>query len=69
MSEEAKDWLKAIGIVSACGFIWLCGCWTGWQIGREATYKDSVDEAVRYGHAEYYLDEKHNKQWRWKEAK
>ena len=24
------------------------------------------DEAVKFGHAEYYLDENLNKQWRWK---
>ena len=24
------------------------------------------DEAVKSGHAEYYLDENNNKQWRWK---
>ena len=26
------------------------------------------DEAVNSGHAEYYLDEDHNKQWRWLEV-
>lgn len=26
------------------------------------------DEAVKAGHAEYYLDADHNRQWRWKEV-
>lgn len=29
----------------------------------------AVEEAVKQGHAEYYLDDKHERQWRWKEIK
>lgn len=25
------------------------------------------DKAVKQGHAEYYLDDNHNRMWRWKE--
>ena len=49
------------GIVLVCTFaIGLCG----FGIGQES-FKD---EAVEVGHAEYYIDEDHNKQFRWLEV-
>lgn len=37
--------------------------------GKRQGWADGIlkmrDEAVAIGHAEYYLDEKHERQWRW----
>lgn len=37
--------------------------------GQAAGVVEMQREAVKKGVAEYYLDEKHERQWRWKEAK
>lgn len=47
----------------------LCGTILGILIGVAVMVLIQVDlkmEAVKSGHAEYYLDENNNKQWRWK---
>jgi len=31
------------------------------------THDEAHNEAVNAGHAEYYLDDKHERQWRWKD--
>jgi hypothetical protein len=37
--------------------------------GKETARRESEYAAVLAGHAEYYLNEKHERVWRWKEAK
>jgi len=52
---------------------YLFGLLIGAVVGFVLTYvfmdNKRRDDAVESGHAEYYLDSKHCKQWRWKEAK
>ena len=50
--------LVGFGIGLVCGYI--AGCSDG--------HRAMQLEAVAKGHAEYYLDEKHVRQWRWKET-
>lgn len=38
----------------------------GFTLGDQGSLKA---EAVEAGHAEYYLDENHDRQWRWKEGR
>lgn len=41
---------------------WLIGCFGGWGMRG----KSAERAAVKAGHAEYYLDDKNDRQWRWK---
>lgn len=34
--------------------------------GKDAGERKAESEAVKAGHAEYYLDSENNRQWRWK---
>jgi len=53
----------AIGIAGAVyGFFHL-----GVQLGREEVTEEFQDDAVKQGHAEYYLDSNNERQWRWKQ--
>ncbi len=61
MKETTCAFLTGIGVggLMIVATLWLCPM--GNVFSRE--------EAVRVGHAEYYLDAKHERQWRWKEIK
>jgi PBP1b-binding outer membrane lipoprotein LpoB len=54
--------LTALAIISA---IFLVTC-TGYMAGQMDCRKEIQDELVQSGHAEYYLDEDGDKQWRMK---
>jgi len=36
-------------------------------LGDSCGYGRAIEHAIENGHAEYYLDKDHNRQWRWKE--
>ncbi len=56
MNDDDKFTLIACGVVALCiGVAIWCMVAVAWQ-----------NESVELGHAEYYLDAQHNKQWRWK---
>ena len=57
-SEINAFWVGFLAGVVALVLIFL-----GIGFTREAFWHN---EAVKSGHAEYYLDENFNKQWRWK---
>jgi len=41
------------------------GLFIGLALGGTVAEDAAKDNAVKTGHAEYYLDKDHNKQWRW----
>ena len=66
MKEDAAILIVTIAMY----FIFLgLGCHAGYGVGRkdgrEYELQDWKDWSVNTGHAEYYLDEAHNRQWRW----
>ncbi len=38
----------------------------GYDVGKMSGRNQMMEEAVKIYKAEYYLDEKHERQWRWK---
>ena len=54
----------------ALGFVvtaWMCIYLSG--LYRDPRIeKEWHDEAIKQGHAEYYLDENNERQWRWKDC-
>ena len=51
-------WLLAILIAIAV--------FGGYWAGAASEHDDFQEKAVNEGHAEYYLDENNERQWRWK---
>lgn len=45
----------------------VLGFWFGFVAGAGGAYNSAKDSAVESGHAEYYLDDKHQRQFRWKD--
>ncbi len=62
------DTLTGIGIVVALGVL-IAAFPATCETGKHKARRESERAAVQAGHAEYYLDEKHERQFRWKEAK
>jgi len=63
--------LEAMGCMAVIIFVFfafLAFC-IGGSEGDRFARESMQDEAVRAGHAEYYLDKDNNRQWRWKECK
>ncbi len=54
--------------LQAFAFGALLGWWLLFFISSVFTTPDKMwhDEAVKKGHAEYYLDDKYERHWRWK---
>lgn len=52
--------LAAAWVIAAVVFL------SGWLCGREAGDEAMQEKLVKSGHAEYYLDEDNQKQWRMK---
>lgn len=46
--------------------MFIVGVIIGFVIGFRVATNEYEKTAVKSGHAEYYLDEDNNKQWRWK---
>lgn len=61
MSESFIITITSVAIVAWTVFIWYMGFATG-QVQVEGRCEN---DAVKQGHAEYYLDENHQRQWRW----
>ena len=59
MDNEGKAMLA--GLIIGLGFCFPT-CGTAYQFGE----KNMQETLVEQGHAEYYLDESHEKQWRMK---
>lgn len=57
--------MKDSDLVAALFLGLALGALTAWGI----TYCAWERTAVNHGHAEYYLDEHYERQWRWKETK
>lgn len=67
MNEETKETIGTIiGIVS-CGVLLFLFCKCSCACGTVEENKDWRNWTVDTGRAEYYLDDKHERQWRWKE--
>ena len=47
----------------------LVGVFLGYIKGSADRYAAFQEEAVEKNHAEWFLDAKHERQWRWKEGK
>lgn len=66
MSDEATL-METIAFWICVGFISFCLV----MLGRSCT-KDDIrmiqEEAVKTGHAEFYLDQNNERQWRWKQT-
>ena len=58
MSDDLAAGMIALFAIIAFGVGMFCGSCT--------QRNQCTDEAVKIGHAEYYLDSEHNRQWRWK---
>jgi len=58
------NWKEFISVVIVTSLLSL---FAGSIIGCMLEDEHHKDEAVKQGHAEYYLDENNEKQWRWKE--
>lgn len=46
--------------------VFIVGGIIGFVVGFCVATNECEKTAVKSGHAEYYLDENNNKQWRWK---
>ena len=68
MSDAPKQGIGGaiVGIVIIGLMVFMLGCALGDTIGECRTTRTIHDEAVKAGHAEYYLDKDNEKQWRWK---
>lgn len=60
--EDIGTLFTAVMIVVWAVVLLCSSCLVGVAIGEERI----KDAAVKSGHAEYYLDEKNERQWRWK---
>lgn len=65
MSENVIGGAGLVGIVAHSIFMWWMGRATG-KVEVETKWEEAT---VKLGHAEYYLDENNQRQWRWKEIK
>jgi hypothetical protein len=65
MSDSSKGaWTEIAFVIVA----FIAGCIGGYSQGCKDMTEAMQFEAISNGHAEYYIDENHNKQWRWLEA-
>lgn len=55
MSDGFYPGMIISAIIAFCILMWIVKA-------REDYWKD---DAIKHGKAEYYLDEKHERQWRW----
>jgi len=55
--KESSEWILV--------FIMIIVCLGILSITHNITTYSWKNEAVKEGHAEYYLDKEHNRQWRW----
>lgn len=64
-----KDAIAVIIVLLLMGLLLFVGSVIGDYMGFDSGANYMRAEAVKAGHAEYYLDAENNRQWRWREAK